>query len=125
MTSDRAKSKLYILLIVAVALGCIGAAIPTNETTVARIVAAHKDWCQCSDCLNSFYKETNSFRFVRCVFALSGLVCAITYLIIKTDRWLKTDYIKGKCVYCGYSLEGLQGDLCPECGESLSMMRNR
>lgn len=30
-----------------------------------------------------------------------------------------------KCPSCGYDMSSIKSDLCPECGESLSMMRNR
>lgn len=30
-----------------------------------------------------------------------------------------------KCPACGYDMSSIKSDLCPECGESLSMMRNR
>lgn len=30
-----------------------------------------------------------------------------------------------ECPACGYDMSAIKSDLCPECGESLSMMRNR
>lgn len=28
---------------------------------------------------------------------------------------------RGQCVYCGYSLQGITSDVCPECGKSIKL----
>jgi hypothetical protein len=46
---------------------------------------------------------------------LAGLAagCAAVALIARRER-----YVKGTCRGCGYSLDGLSGGACPECGRA-------
>jgi hypothetical protein len=53
------------------------------------------------------------------IFAFGGssLATLVVSIIAGQKSMMKRRVVEGQCPTCGYSTEGLPGDVCPECGE--------
>jgi hypothetical protein len=51
--------------------------------------------------------------------AVVVLSVGLAIVVVFGDRM----FVRGRCLQCGYALEGLTGDRCPECGERLEEVR--
>jgi len=62
---------------------------------------------------------------VSATFPVACLLIAMRGKLPGTRRVTTVQSQFWKCPACGYDMSRVKSDLCPECGESLSMIRNR